>query len=314
MRITATALARKALTTAAVAAVVTGSAVLGAGTASATTLQADSCTASVTGRIGDTVAVPGATVKDLVRQGAREAKSIFLVHDITIWPDHLANEVAKEQLTVGTVPNAQRAVVAGDVVGAAVRQALKDEAGLGALPSTQETTLNKIAAKVAGYCGLPVFAANYVAPSSPSQPPPSTGHPGGTPAPRTGGSPAGTDAGPGGVAGTGDARVAPRDYTGIPTATAPAAGISAPPGLRYPPSSGVPGQPSSPEFGILGADGAGEGSGGGQSADVRNAGNADALAAGPSASAVQLPMLLAVVALAGVTAALVRTWVLRRVS
>ena len=47
---------------------------------------------------------------------------------------------------------------------------------------------------------------------------------------------------------------------------------------------------------------------------MRTAGHAEALGpAGTPGSGVGLPMLLAVLMLAGVTAALVRTWVLRRV-
>ncbi|RBM23707.1 hypothetical protein DI005_01830 [Prauserella sp. PE36] len=297
---------RKVLTTAAIAAAITGGSVLTAGTAAAAIPSAESCTAAVTGPIGEVVTVNGAAVKDLVKRGAQEAKSIIVVHDLTIWPDHLAREIAKETLTVGSVPEAQGGNVSGAVIGTAVRNALKDEAGLGALNSTKQKTLDTIANKVAGNCGLSVFASNYVAPTT--NPPAS--QPGAAPTTAPG-TPAGSPAAaPGVPMGSGGAAVPPRDYSGLPVASAPnapSAGIAVPPGLRYPPSSGVPG---SAEFGILGAD-TGNGADTGQ-ADVRNAGNADALAAPASASQVQLPMLLAVVALAGVTAALVRTWVLRR--
>ncbi|WP_110334352.1 hypothetical protein [Prauserella flavalba] len=296
-------MARKVLTTAAIAAAITGGSVLTAGTASAAIPSAESCTAAVTGPVGEVVTVNGAAVKDLVKRGAQEAKSIIIVHDLTIWPDHLANEIAKETLTVGSVPDAQGGNVNGAVIGTAVRNALEDEAGLGALESTKQKTLDTIANKVAGNCGLSVFASNYVAPTTPNSPSP---QPGAAPTTTPGavGSPS---AAPDVPLGSGGAAVPPRDYSGLPVATAPSAGIAVPPGLRYPPSSGVP---RSAEFGILGAD-TGNGADTGQ-ADVRNAGNADALAAPASESQVQLPMLLAVVALAGVTAALVRTWVLRR--
>lgn len=72
------------------------------------------------------------------------------------------------------------------------------------------------------------------------------------------------------------------------------------PGVLY--GGGVPGY--SPEFGILGSDAAG-------SSTIQNAGSADALPAGRGD--VGLPVLLAVLALAGASAGLVRTWVLRRV-
>lgn len=71
------------------------------------------------------------------------------------------------------------------------------------------------------------------------------------------------------------------------------------PGAQY--GSSVPGY--SPQFGILGGNGQPDG--------VEAAGHAEALAA-PSGDKVALPVLLAVLALSGVTAALVRTWVLRR--
>lgn len=60
----------------------------------------------------------------------------------------------------------------------------------------------------------------------------------------------------------------------------------------------------SPQFGILGADG------GGAAADVAAAGRAHALPA-QGADRVALPVLVAVLMLSGVTAALVRSWVLR---
>ena len=50
----------------------------------------------------------------------------------------------------------------------------------------------------------------------------------------------------------------------------------------------------------------------GQGADIRDAGNAQSLASNSASNDVQLPMLIAVIVLAGVTAGLVRTWVLRR--
>jgi hypothetical protein len=86
------------------------------------------------------------------------------------------------------------------------------------------------------------------------------------------------------------------DYSNIPFARA---GMWAPsPGVRY--GGGVPGY--SPEFGIVG-DTTDDG--------VSVAGRAEALNP-PKNQRVEFPVLLAVLALSGVTAALVRTWVLRR--
>lgn len=87
------------------------------------------------------------------------------------------------------------------------------------------------------------------------------------------------------------------DYSNIPFARA---GLWAPsPGVRY--GGGVPGY--SPEFGIVGDTPPDDG--------VSVAGRAEALTP-PAAQRVEFPVLLAVLALSGVTAALVRTWVLRR--
>ncbi|SFP84342.1 hypothetical protein SAMN05421810_103583 [Amycolatopsis arida] len=98
----------------------------------------------------------------------------------------------------------------------------------------------------------------------------------------------------------GSGYAAMRNYSGIPIATA---GLFAPsPGVRY--GGQVPGY--APEFGILGAADAPPDDG------VRNAGRAEALPGGGSGDRGNLPMLLAVLALSGVSAALVRTWVLRK--
>ncbi|WP_116043100.1 hypothetical protein [Amycolatopsis palatopharyngis] len=93
-----------------------------------------------------------------------------------------------------------------------------------------------------------------------------------------------------------------RDYSGIPMATA---GLFAPsPGVRY--GGQIPGY--SPEFGILG-----QGESPAPDDGVRNAGQAQALPGTPgSADGATLPLLLAVLALSGASAALVRTWVLRK--
>jgi hypothetical protein len=86
------------------------------------------------------------------------------------------------------------------------------------------------------------------------------------------------------------------DYGSIPFASAGL--FSASPGVRY--GGTISGY--TPQFGILGPD-AQDG--------VRVAGNAEALRP-TGGNRVAFPVLLAVFALSGVTAALVRTWVLRR--
>ena len=93
-----------------------------------------------------------------------------------------------------------------------------------------------------------------------------------------------------------------RDYSGIPYATA---GLYTPsPALRY--GSQIPGY--APQYGLGGQESSDSG--------VNTAGQAEAL---PSvhddfASGSSWPLLLAVLALSGVSAGLVRTWVLRRMA
>ncbi|WP_210769558.1 hypothetical protein [Qaidamihabitans albus] len=293
---------RKVLTTTAIAAAVTGLSLVTGGTAGATTLQADSCSSPVTGQIGDTVAVHGSSLKELVRRGANEAGTLA----IGKWA---ANDIEKAGLLpVGTVPDAATGTVKGEAIGTVAADKLR-EMGSWGLGVDREKTLANIKRKIAGSCGFSVRAANYVAPTTPATQQPAGRADSSGAAPSSPGTP-GTAQPGGGIpaTGSGTGYAAPRDYSGIPSVTPPNAGIAVPPDLRYPPPSGTPGQ--TPEFGILGA----EGPAAGESPDVRNAGNADALAAGEAPGNVQLPMLLAVVALAGVTAALVRTWVLRRVS
>lgn len=88
------------------------------------------------------------------------------------------------------------------------------------------------------------------------------------------------------------------DYSTIPFAQA---GLYAPsPGVRY--GGGVPGY--SPQFGILGVDNP-------PNDGVQAAGHAEAIGM-PSGRDIDISVLIAVLTLSGVTAALVRTWVLRK--
>ena len=89
------------------------------------------------------------------------------------------------------------------------------------------------------------------------------------------------------------------DYSTIPFAQA---GLYAPsPGVRY--GGGVPGY--SPQFGILGVDNP-------PNDGVQAAGHAEAIGGAPGRPDIDISVLIAVLVLSGVTAALVRTWVLRK--
>lgn len=278
---------RRILTAGALAALFGGA--LFTGTASASTVLAQGCTGSVIGNIGDQVAVQGKDLADLVKTGATE-QEVFL-HLNGVNPDGLADTITKQgAITVGSVPSAANGSITGENVAAAVTQALKNADGLGYTADQKQETLTSISTKVAGNCGMTTYAGNYSSATSL----PSGGVGGTLPAPTT--------TLPGTV-GTGTATAPPRDYGNIPAAVP---GVAVSPGARYPTSAPIAGLPT-PEIGVLGGNSSGQN-------DVRTAGNANAIAADTSADTVQLPMLLAVVALAGVSAALVRTWVLRKLS
>ncbi|WP_344857298.1 hypothetical protein [Amycolatopsis ultiminotia] len=97
-----------------------------------------------------------------------------------------------------------------------------------------------------------------------------------------------------------------RDYSGIPMAMA---GLFSPsPALRY--GSQIPGY--APQYGLPNPNGAPAGG----DRTVQNAGQAQALPTtdGNHANGLDWPVLIAVLALSGVSAGLVRTWVLRRMA
>ncbi|MEU4248548.1 hypothetical protein AB0F15_14190 [Amycolatopsis sp. NPDC026612] len=286
---------RRALTLTAVAAFVTGGAFLTAGTASAaTTLVSTSCTGSVTGQMGDQVAIDGASVKTLVTNGANNAGTLA----IGSWA---GDSIAKNHsIVVGQVPNSAGGEVSGAAIGKAVRAALA-ASGTWGLGLDWNKTLNSVESTVAKGCGLTLLAGNYVAPSTATQPGNGPGaQQGGTATTPGGASGNLSNLNPGTAGGTGGS--APmRDYSGIPTATA---GTAVAPGVRYPANGTLPGDVSAPQ--------AGAGDQSGQGVDIRDAGNAQSLASTSAPNDVQLPMLIAVIVLAGVTAGLVRTWVLRR--
>ncbi|WP_329053588.1 hypothetical protein OG738_11795 [Amycolatopsis sp. NBC_01488] len=289
---------RKTLTVTAVAAFVAGGAFLSAGPAAATQqVVSSSCTGTVTAQMGDQVAIDGASVKTLVTNGANNAGTLA----VGSWA---GDSIAKNHaIPVGQVPNSAGGEATGAAIGKAVRTALANS-GTWGLGFDWNKTLDSVESTVAKGCNLTLLAANYVAPSTPGQQ--GTGGTG-TAAGGTGTVPGGasgnlSNLNPGTAGGTGGS--APmRDYGGIPTATA---GTAVAPGARYPANGTLPGDASAPQ--------AGQGDQAGQGADIRDAGNAQSLASPGSANDVQLPMLLAVIVLAGVTAGLVRTWVVRRAS
>lgn len=301
---------RRALRATVITAAITGISLLSGPTAAASTVMPEnpqkSCGTAVHGVIGDTVAITGESVRDIVNKGANRAKEILLISELAIWDEHLSRVIANEgTIPVGEVADAKSTDIPGETIGAAVVERLEGEAGLGVKP---DKTLGIIADTVARNCGLTAFASNYTEPTTtqPDQRDERSDDDSGT-TPRNNSD--SSDAVAGTSGGTGDTRAPRRDYSDVPAVPTPSADIATPPDMRYSPDSGQP-QPS-PQIDVLGQTAKGNSSTSDQPA-VREAGNADALAKQTGQDRVQLPMLLAVVALAMVTAALVRTWVLRR--
>lgn len=194
-------------------------------------------------------------------------------------------------IPVGTVPDGS-----GEITGEAIADAVvRTVAPMDEIAPAAASITATVRDLVTDACGMTVHALNPSDDDKTPQP--------GTPNPGGGGDPSTTpNTQPVGGANPAPdevelydpaqfARTAPRDYGAIPVATA---GRFVPsPEARY---GSVPGY--SPEFGLLGRDGA-----------IDTAGDARALPV--DSGLVAMPVLMAVLALSLVTGALVRTWVLR---
>jgi hypothetical protein len=283
---------RRATAIGATAFALAGSAVLGMpGTASAETKTVP-CGSTVTAKPGDHIV--GTTL-------------LGLPLDLGVVTDgigQLLNGLCKVTVTV-----VDAVVAPVPAVGAPVASAVN-----GAVSSTT----NGLTSAIPGKQGQPPAQGK----PAPAPGNPQTSGAGGSPSASAGGTPAGTTPIPDSNSPvlTGGSLTAPnysglpfnfttgyapmRDYSNIPMVNA---GLYSPsPGLRY--GGQVPGY--APEFGILGQDGT-KSSG----TTIQNAGQADALpGTGEPADGVGLPVLIAVLSLSGVSAGLVRTWVLRRMA
>lgn len=302
--------ARRTMTTLGVAGLIAGvSLFLGVGSAAAGTTTASKCSGTVSGKMGDAVKLKSDAVQDFV------VSSVEGGFDFPLLPITKSNQTKLREMfeagkfdpiSLTTVPKAPSGVLSDEKIALAVVKKI-ESTGDGKQILGENDNRNNVLEAVESNCSdLTVKATNYVAPTTQ---PPSTTQPapgsGGQPAPGSSNSTAPTlgrsaydmNTLPFGY-GTGDARAPRRDYGGLPFAL---------PG--YGSGSDRAANPyATPDFGTLGGN-AGQTS----DAQVSNAGNAEAVqAASPHHAAIQLPMLLAVVSLACVAAALVRTWVLRR--
>ena len=310
---------RRALTTAGSVVAAGGLMLATAGTASASTVVADSCTGTVQATSGDTIAVAGASMTDAVRAGAQEVKNDRAIPWLSsISPDDLANMIASEpQINVGQVTNRRETTVSGSEIGQQAVEKLEnaglwDKRHLGALIHRRGEVVDRIEQSIAEQCGLTVTNASHNTPGSSS---PSSSSAGSTDSPGStdsSGRSAATS-GPSGAQqngsaqqdGTNNGTAPPRDYSNIPEASVPSANMSSPSRMGDAPTAKLPQAP------FPSANTNNQGNADNQS-KVMNAGQADSLAQQPETERVQGPMLLAVVTLALATAGLVRSWVLRR--
>jgi hypothetical protein len=295
----------------------------GSGTAvAAEPIVIGSCAASVQGTPGQPVSLAPSAVLGIVTD---------VVRAVPILGPPLAGAAnqafaALPPIPIGALPNGT-GYITGATIANAVNAELRKIPLLGGIITAVATGVQQ---QLTALCGVTVTGVNgaaapvqdgakavadaseagvgQVVPGAPGSGNPGTGgspgsNPGTTPG---GGSPSPNQPVTGGTNGLGlqlyqqglwdFGRSPMADYSNLPFARA---GMWAPsPGVRY--GGGVPGY--SPEFGIVG-DTTDDG--------VSVAGRAEALKP-PMNQRVEFPVLLAVLALSGVTAALVRTWVLRR--
>lgn len=324
--------ARRLASLVAVAFVVATSSLLAGSTASAATpVVIGSCATTVQGEPGTPIQLQPAAVLEPVVNVVRALDPLNL-----ITPGVRSAFAALPPIPIGAIPTGTGFITAGQISNAVTAQ-LRKIPLLGPIISLVADGVQKT---FAGMCGVTVKAANTVAATSQdntaamadkaneaarnlgitggAQPPGKPGTPPGSPGGPPGGAPGGSPSGPNVplFPGTGFPGMSPwdqgwnwgsygrspmTDYSQIPFAQA---GLYSPsPGVRY--GGNVSGY--SPQFGILGTDTP-------PSDGVQAAGHAESLRGLSGTRDIELPVLLAVLALSGVTAALVRTWVLRRAS
>ncbi|MGK3200047.1 hypothetical protein [Amycolatopsis sp. MEPSY49] len=285
---------RRATAVGATAFVLAGSAVLGMpGTASAETITAK-CGDTVTAKPGDVISTPFGL--KTVTDGLTSLVGGLLGGLCKVTVNIVDTVVAPVPVVGAPAASAVNGAVAGTTNG--ITKATGDVGGAlsGGQPAPQQPGGNPQQPPSGGTGGAPQGGTPQGSGGIPeANSPLLPGFSGGGASPAFGGFPF--------AIGTGYAPM--RDYSGIPFATA---GLFTPsPALRY--GSQIPGY--APQYGLNGPDQAAAGNSG-----VQTAGQAEAL---PSVSdgftdGSNLPLLIAVLALSGVSAGLVRTWVLRRMA
>jgi hypothetical protein len=323
-------LARRLAAALAVGFVVVTSSLLGGTTANAATpIVIGSCAATVQGAAGTPVQLQPSAVLEPVVNVVKALDPLNLITPVV-----RSTLAALPPIPIGAIPTGTGFITAGQISNAVIGQLNKIPLLgpiLGGVAKGVQDTFG-------GMCGVTVKVANTVAAQAqdnsaaladkaneaarsvmpgggglpaPGKPAPQPGKPGGSTPPVNSEVPAdgvkgvnspvlggGMLTGLPSLDGYNYGRSPMTDYSSLPFAKA---GLYAPsPGIRY--GNGAPGY--SPQFGILGTDT--------PPADgVQAAGHAESLGSA-SGRDIDISVLLAVLALSGVTAALVRTWVLRK--
>ncbi|HET9142147.1 hypothetical protein [Actinophytocola sp.] len=288
----------------------------GTATAAPPPIVVGSCATSVQGVPGQPVSLAPGAVLGVVVDAVRAVDPLNL-----LWPTAQNTFAALPPIPIGALPTGTGYITGGTIASAVVAELNK----IPLLGPVIVAVTGTVQGSLTSLCGITVTGANAAAapvqdgakavadasqqatagvlpgaPPLPGNPPaPVPGGGGGQQSPPPAGANQPVVGGASGGSGLSQylwGRAPMADYGSIPFA---AAGLFAPaPGVRY--GGTVAGY--TPQFGVLGAD---------PQDGVRVAGNAEALHP-KSGTRVALPVLLAVFALSGVTAALVRTWVLRR--
>jgi hypothetical protein len=323
-------LARRLAAALAVAFVVVTSSLIGGSTAAAATpIVVGSCATTIEGAPGTPIQLqPGAVLEPVVNV----VRGLDPLNLIT--PQVRSSVATLPPIPIGAIPTGTGLITGGQIAKAVTDQLRK----VPLLGDIIGLVVNGVQKSLSGMCGVTVKAANTAAATAqdgsaamadkaneaarsvipgattPGNPGTQPGKPGTTPGggvpPATGGGAAppgaqfpvmdgfGFPMGPP-INSWNTGRSPMTDYSTIPFAQA---GLYAPsPAIRY--GGGVPGY--SPQFGILGVDNP-------PNDGVQAAGHAEAIGGVANRPDIDISVLIAVLVLSGVTAALVRTWVLRK--
>ncbi|SNR27395.1 hypothetical protein SAMN06265360_10163 [Haloechinothrix alba] len=319
--------ARRTATALGLTGFLTGATLLGGTSTAAAAVSAEDCSAEISGSVGESIELSSDAVRDNVVESVRDGLDAPL---LGIKSERTRMEEAFDAgkfdpIPLGSVPDKGSSVRSGE----AIAQAVLDK--IDSVPEVEdiaerEKNRERITDSVSNACAIAVEATDHSSGSDGND---------GNDGARSGGDARGGSGGQqddgsrngsaqngqrsGSAAGHeqdlreryeqfqsrngSDARAPRRDYGDIPEAQAGSAEYGTAPSELY----GTDGSTdSAPEFGMLGADESAGDAG-------QHPGEAEALAASEQQPTMQLPVLLAVIALAGTGAALFRTWVLRHV-